>query len=233
VRIVPPEYVERVLILGKNGTGKSEFTFALEAAGNYRQVIYLDIKGDTSPRRPFTVVTKGDDWWGWRQRRIVYRPARGSFWHSDTGWAQILERLISRAVREYDHKRKRSRAPFLVVVPEVLLFGAKAQRVIGEIASGARQYELGLWCETQRPRRIPVVIRSEAWRLYVFPLGYEDDELEVIKYTKGRLTLEEFRELDEAVSKDDPHPFFEIVLRSPHGAHIQINRCRSLPPPPQ
>jgi hypothetical protein len=231
VQIVPPDYVERLLILGKNGTGKSELTYQLEGAGNYRQSIFLDYKGDCTPRPPFTVVRKGDDWWGWRQRRIVYRPVRGTYWHSDAGWQQVLERLFKKAVDAYDHKRKRSRDPFIVVVPEILLFGPKAQRVIGEMASGARQYQLGLWVETQRPRRIPVVLRSEAWRIYCFSLGYEDDELEVLKYGKGKFSLEDLRELDDAVTTDDPHPFLEIVLRTQSGAQITVRRCPSLEVP--
>ena len=214
--------------MGKNGTGKSELTYQLEAAGNYRKVVYLDWKGDCEPRPGFQLVRKGDDGWGWRARRIVYRPAPGSWWHSDAGWATVLERIRNQAAREYDHKRKRSRAPVLIIVPEVLLFGTRSQRLIGEIASGARQLEVGLWIETQRPRRIPVVLRSEAWRIYVFPLGYEDDELEVLKYAKGKLSLADLRALDDVVSERDPHPFYEIVLRSEKGAQISVRRCPSL-----
>jgi hypothetical protein len=228
VQLVPPEYVERLLIVGKNGVGKSELTYALEGNGNYRKTIYCDIKGDCTPRPGFQLVRKGDDSWGLRARRIVYRPTPGTYWRSDAGWAQFLNRWFLHAHRSYDHKRKRSREPALIIIPEVLLFGPKSQQVIGEIASGARALELGLWCETQRPRRIPVVLRSEAWRIYVFPLGYEDDELEILKYAKGKLSLDDLRSLDEQVSPSDPHPFYEIVLRSPQGAQISVRRCKSL-----
>lgn len=228
MRLRPPDYVERVLIVGKNGTGKSELTYELEANGNYRKSIYFDIKQDCNPRPPFQLVRKGDDRWGWRARRIVYRPAPGSWWRTDAGWAFVLQRIFDQAGRDFDPKRGRSRAPVLVVIPEVLLFGPKAQRVIGELASGARKLEVLLIVESQRPKRIPVVLRSEAWRLYVFPLGYEDDELEVLKYAKGKLTLEQLRELDDVVSEADPHPFYEIVLRGEHGAQITVRRCPSL-----
>lgn len=229
MQIVAPDYVERIFIVGKNGVGKSELTYSLEAAGNYRQSIYFDIKGDCNPRPPFTVVRRGDDWWGWRQRRIVYRPVPGSYWRSDAGWAQVLQRLFNRASQAYDHKRKRSREPFFIIIPEILLFGPKSQKVIADMASGARQLELGMFIETQRPRRIPVVVRSEAWRIYVFPLGYADDELEVLKYGKGRLTLAQLQELD-AASEQKPaqHPFIEIRLRSKQGGPIRVTLCPEL-----
>ena len=228
MRLRPPEYVERVLIVGKNGTGKSELTYELEGHGNYRQSIYFDIKQDCNPRPPFAVVRKGDDRWGWRARRIVYRPAPGSWWRTDAGWAAVLQRIFDNAGRNFDAKRGRSRAPVMVVIPEVLLFGTKSQRIIGELASGARKLEVGLIVETQRPKRIPVVLRSEAWRIYAFPLGYEEDELEVLKYTKGKLSLADLRALDDVVSERDPHPFYEIVLRGEHGAQISVRRCPSL-----
>lgn len=228
MRLVPPDYVERVLIVGKNGTGKSELTYELESHGNYRKVVYFDIKQDCSPRPPVQLVRKGDDRWGWRARRIVYRPAPGSFWRTDAGWALVLQRIFDRAGMAYDHKRGRSREPIVIIIPEVLLFGPKSQRVIGELASGARKLEVLLVVETQRPKRIPVVLRSEAWRIYVFPLGYEEDELEVLKYAKGKLTLAQLRELDDVVSESDPHPFYEICLRSQKGAQVSVRRCPSL-----
>lgn len=228
MRLQPPGYQERVLIVGKNGTGKSELTYELEANGNYRQVVYFDIKQDCSPRPGWKLVRRGDDRWGWRARRIVYRPEPGSFWRSDAGWAIVLQRIFDRAGQSFDHKRGRARDPIMVVIPEVLLFGPRSQRVIGEIASGARKLEVGLIVETQRPKRIPVVLRSEAWRIYVFPLGYEEDELEVLKYAKGKLSLREIRELDDQVSEADPHPFYEILLRGHQGAQISVRRCPSL-----
>jgi hypothetical protein len=227
--IQPPEYQERLLIVGENGTGKSELSFMLDRFGNYRKVIYVDHKGDCVPRGEFRLVTKPDDRWGWsRGRRIVYRPAHGSYWHSDRGFELVLERLFHQAVRAYDHKRRRSREPFVVIIQEILLFGPRSQKVIGEMASAGRNYELGLWIETQRPRRLPVVCRSEAWRIYAFPLGYQDDEEEVIKYAKGRLSIDAFRELEDSISKQDPHPFYELIRRTKEGAQISVRRCGSL-----
>ena len=229
MQIVPPGYRERVLIVGENGTGKSELTFMLDRFGNYRKVIYIDHKGDCEPRGPFTLIKSPDDRWGWsRGRRIVYRPPHGGYWHTDRGFELVLTRLFHMAVRAYDHKRKRSREPFVVVIPEILLFGPRSQKVIGEMASAGRQYELLLIVESQRPKRIPVVVRSEAWRIYAFPLGYEEDELEVIKYAKGRLSIDAFRQLEDSISKKDPHPFYELIRRTEEGARISVRRCGSL-----
>jgi hypothetical protein len=234
VVITPPDEQERLLLLGKNGSGKSEVTYALEAAGRYRST-YFDWKGDCNPYpvdaggQPFTIVRKGDDSWGFRNRRVVYRPAPGSHWRTDAGCAQVLNRYFVRAAHNYDSKRKRSREPRIIIIPEILLFGPRSQAAMAEIASGARALELGLWIETQRPRRIPVVIRSEAWRLYVFSLGYKDDELEVLKYAKGRLSLEQLAELDAASeAKPLQHPFIEILLRSKQGGPIRVTLCPEL-----
>jgi len=229
VVIVPPGYKERLLIVGENGTGKSELSYMLDLYGNYRKLIYIDYKGDCEPRGPFTLVTKPDDRWGWsRGRRIVYRPRRGTYWHSDRGFEIVLTQVLHQAVRAYDNKRKRSREPVIVVIQEILLFGPRSQKVIGEMASGGRQLELGLWIETQRPKRIPVVARSEAWRIYAFPLGYLDDEDEVLKYAKGRLSIDAFRRLEDSISKEDPHPFYELIRRTEEGARISVRRCGSL-----
>ncbi len=234
MRLIPPDEQERLLLVGKNGTGKSEITFALEAAGKYR-CIYFDWKGDCNPHRldaagqPFKVVTKGDDAWGFRNRRVVYRPPHGSYWRTDPACAQVLRRIVAEAQRDYNPKTKRSRRPRLIIIPEILLFGPLAQAVMAEIASGARAFELGLWVETQRPRRLPIVIRSEAWRLYILPLGYYDDELEVLKYAKGKLQLEQLRELDRASEETPPrHPFIEVILRSKNGGPIRVELCPPL-----
>lgn len=221
--IQPPSYYERLLILGRNGSGKSELTYAIEGGGNYRQSIYMDHKGDTEPRPPYKLIKRGDE--RLHDKRIVFRPEPGSYWRTDAGEAQFVNRLFLEARRAYDHKRKRSRAPRILIIPEILLFGPLAQKALGEVASAARQYELGLWVETQRPRRIPVVIRSEAWRLYIFALGFADDEEEVLRYAKGRLSMADLRHGD-----DDPrdHSFFELLLRNQSGAGIQVRRCDPL-----
>jgi len=51
---------------------------------------------------------------------------------------------------------------------------------------------------------------------------------EVIKYGKGRLSLDAFRQLEDSITKDDPHPFYEIIKRTQQGAQISIRRCASL-----
>jgi hypothetical protein len=107
--IQPPSYYERLLILGKNGVGKSELTYAIEAGGNYRQSIYIDLKGDTEPRPPYKLIKRGDE--RLHDKRIVFRPEPGSYWRTDQGVAQFINRIFLEARRAYDHKRKRSRAP--------------------------------------------------------------------------------------------------------------------------
>lgn len=64
---------------------------------------------------------------------------------------------------------------------------------LAALAVAGRSLGVGLWCASQRTKWIPVEVRSEAWRWYVFYLADEEDEEEVVKFAKGRLTIAELR----------------------------------------
>lgn len=230
--IKAPSYEERLIIVGANGSGKSRLTNLLQRVGNYRRTFWLDLKGDVVPEVEHSVVKDPSEWAFTHARNVVFRPAPGSYWRTDRGIAEVLTRVLSASSRAFDSKRKRSRAPILVIIPEILLLGPLAQRVVAEMASGARALELGLWVETQRPLRIPVVTRSEAWRWYIFPLGYEDDERHILKYAKGALTLEQLRAGDEHTRATGERWFYELLLRKPDGTRtLELRYLAPLPNP--
>jgi GTPase SAR1 family protein len=187
-RLSHPSYEERLLVLGENGTGKSVLLRELLGSG-YARSYSFDFKGDFEPIQAHTIVRKPDDR-GWRDRHVVYRP-RPEF-RTPAHVEEVLWWLYNRAQRTYDEKRHHQREPFILLVDETYLFGRS--HALASIAVAGRALGIGLWCGSQRPRNIPVPVRSEAHRIYLFPLGYTEDEVEALKYTKGQLTLEQLRE---------------------------------------
>ena len=59
---------------------------------------------------------------------------------------------------------------------------------------------VGLWVSSQRPKWIPVEVRSETWRWYVFFLDYDEDAKEMVKYTHGRISVDELQEPKQSYS---------------------------------
>jgi hypothetical protein len=190
--ISPPEYGERIIALGSNGGGKSVLMRELLAAG-YPRTVTIDVKGDFEPIQPHRVVTKPDDWLGWRADHIVYRPGREH--QTRAAMDGVLNRLYNRA------QKSGKRHPFVVYIDEALyLAKLGCASSMAALAVSGRSLGLGLWITSQRPKWIPVEVRSEAWRWYVFYLSFEEDEREVLKHTKGRLTLQNLQEGTEAYS---------------------------------
>ncbi len=193
-----PTYHERVLLMGSNGSGKSVLAAHMLVAGDYDYVA-IDLKGDFEPPGgDFVVITRPDDpRWKIGYRHIVYRPEPE---HADgKALDAILRRLYLRA------QSSGKRHPFVVYIDECLaLSESGATRWLQALAISGRSLGVGLWCASQRPRIIPVSVRTEAWRWYVFFLTYTEDEEEVLGYSKRQLTLEAL----EAGSVD--HAFWEL-----------------------
>lgn len=194
-----PKYDERVLFVGSNGTGKS--ILAARLLAQFPRYVVIDVKGDVPIEG--TVLTSPTDI-RWRfAKRIVYRPRRQ--WMFPEAHRYVLDRLYERArgIRSREDKR------FVLYIDEALyLANEGARRPLISLAVTTRSLGMGLWGSAQRPRTIPVEMRSEAWRWYVFSLGYEEDEKEIARYTKGELTAEELRVGTEQYS------FYEIMRKS-------------------
>lgn len=182
-RIIPPDYQERVLGVGSNGGGKSEFFRQLLAAG-YPRWFAWDVKGDFDPLEDHKVMKDPRDGWAWRADRILYRPARQ---FRTPGWTKfVLARLLDRAMKAGP------RRPSICYLDEAHYITRHGGRDgMMDLAVVGRSLGLGFWVGSQRPIWIPVEVRSEAWTWWVFYLAKKQDELEVLSYTKGKLSLED------------------------------------------
>jgi hypothetical protein len=199
--------------MGVNGGGKTTLAKALLDSPLYPRVVILDPKGDFTLSSPHTILHSPRDWrWDgffhhqWRPDKIIYRPDVG--WDNKDAYEYILYRLFERARQE---GRKN---PFIIYIDEMLyLAKLGAVKRVSTLAVSGRSLNVGLWISSQRPKWIPIELRSEAWRWYIFPLGYEEDEKEVVAYTKGQITMQDLRNF--------PHDFgFWETKRNKSGGKI-------------
>jgi hypothetical protein len=217
--LTPPEYKERVLFMGENGSGKSVLARELLSAG-YPRYVAIDSKGDF-PTREGDVVIKDpqDKRWKSPPDHTIYRPPA----NFATGpWlSYILHLCYARAQREGKQK------PFIVYVDEGYFLSrtGHTQWLAGLAVSG-RSMGVGLWVSSQRPRWIPTEVRTEAWRWFIFHLGYDEDEAEVVKYLKLGAGIEAKRRgitmLQEATEN---FSFIEVSRDPVRAGHRKIRRC--------
>ena len=220
-RISSPRYSERLLFLGSNGVGKS--VLIREMLSKYPRSVSVDTKGDFEPIQPFVVVDNPDDRRLYNENTVVYRP-RPEF-KTGAHLDNVLGRLFARAQETYDVKNRTQLRPFVVNIDEGLAFSKRGHTAnLAEIAVSGRSLNIGLWVASQRPVWIPVEVRSEAWRLYVFYLAYEEDEKEVLKLTKGRLTLKQLQE------GFDNYSFWEIRRGKESAGRLEIRHCPKVTP---
>lgn len=183
--------------MGANGGGKTKLAAAMLGNGDtYPRGIAFDVKGDLQLEMPHTIIRRPDDWrWKWYARNdgwILYRPLP----EFNTGpWLdEILRRIYMRAQKQYNSRARQARRPFIVYIDEGLYLAKTGNvRWLSQIAVSTRSMGCGLWVASQRPKWIPVEVRSEAWRWYVFALSYMEDEREVSNYTKGKLSIEQLQ----------------------------------------
>lgn len=222
MKISPPEYDERLLFLGSNGAGKSVLARQMLAAG-YHRVRAIDLKGDFDLLQDHRVVREPGDWRGLRHRHVVYRPKAP--YDSGEWLDRVLMQWYREAQRTFDTKRKVQRNPTVIYVDETLaLAHSRRTEALARIAVAGRALGLGLWCSSQRPVWIPVEVRSEAHRIYVFFLQYETDELEVLKYAKRQLTLEQLQ------AGMDHHAFWELRRSRAAAGRWEVRHLPPLPP---
>ena len=186
-----PSYEERVLFLGANGSGKTHL--ATRMLASYPRWIVIDLKGDVRVSEDETVVRSPSDW-KWRfADKIIYRPKieyMDGFYHR-----YVLRQLYERA------RKKGRKQPFILYVDESLFLSRSgASAMLANLAVATRSLHMGFWCSSQRPRNIPVEIRTEAWRWYIFYLMSLEDEKEVSRYTKGQLSIEDLEQGTENYS---------------------------------
>lgn len=189
-----PDYQERVTFLGSNGSGKSVLAKEL-LSPHYPRIVVIDVKHDFEPYKPYTLIKKPNDWrWSFRvDGRILYRPSPE---YNNGPWLdEVLRRLYLRAQKTGKKK------PFIIYVDEALyLSKVGATQWLAALAVSGRSLGVGLWVSSQRPKWIPVEVRSETWRWYVFFLDYDEDAKEMVKYTHGRISVDELQEPKQSYS---------------------------------
>jgi hypothetical protein len=165
----------------------------------YPRVVIIDLKGDVPyPADGYTVIRSPLDKLKWRfASHIMYRP--DAKYMNGAAHSYVLQEMYNRA------KKRGKRSPFILYVDEALfLANTGAGTWLANLAVATRSMGLGLWVSSQRPKNIPVELRTEAWRWYIFYLSYKSDEKEVSEYTKGRLSPEQLEQGTQSFS------FYEI-----------------------
>lgn len=187
--ITPPGYQERLLFIGANGSGKTHL--ASRMLRDYPRWVVIDLKGDFPlPSKDVKIIDKPPVRRSrsieWEQPHIVYRPLPQ---YIIGAWpTYFLQQMFVRA------KKRGKKEPFLLYVDEgIFLESLGAQTWLKILAVTTRSMGLGLWVASQRPRGIPVAVRSEAWIWYIFYLSYEDDMREVARYSGGQITYKDLQ----------------------------------------
>ncbi len=211
-----PDYEERLLVVGSNGSGKTVFLRALLGAGYPRWVV-VDHKGGFVPpqddEHKVLVVRDPRDRRLLTAERVLYRPA--AQFKTRRWYEYLFQRLYARAEAARGHPDKR----FIVLVDETLAIARmRAVLWLGNIAVVGREWGVGLWLASQRLKWIPIEAKSEAWRWYLFYLSDEDDEREALRFAKGQLSLSELRELTGGM----PPPFVELRRGAESGGRVQV-----------
>lgn len=146
--------------------------------------------------------------------RILYRPEPRYQPFMDLRLRELFYKARSLKNQARRKGLKQSPYHFRVGVDEGLFqskaFGNSRPRWLMSAAITGRSLDLGLDLNSQRPAGIPVEIRSEAWRMYVFYLGDSEDMKAVLRYAQGTLTVNDLMDLGEDFS-------FIEVKRTPGG----------------
>lgn len=180
IEIMPSD---RVFIVGTTGSGKSTLAQRLLARRKY--LVVLDPKHqfslDNTPKKTSKVNSKSDnadvlitsdlkECYKWESPKpIIYRP---SLMECDAGLPQFWSWIWGRGNT-------------LVYVDEVLRITPPVNipRGFATCIQMGRSRDIGIWCATQRPARIPIPILSESEHDFIFRLRHPADLKRMADYT--------------------------------------------------
>ena len=214
-----PSYQERVFFLGANGSGKT--VLAAEMIRPYPRAVVLDIKYDFPipwEKDEYVVTTKppGGFWLldPWQSsHHVIYRPSPPH--DSGPSITKFLDAMFARG------RREGKKQPFILYLDEGGWTAyAGARLAMARLAIAGRSLGIGLWISAQRPKGIPVEVRSEAWRTYVFYLRKEDDRKELLQ------TLDDQAWPGMFASSEEDYEFWEI--RRGQGGRLAYRRLAPL-----
>lgn len=215
--MAPADYRERVFVVGANGTGKSYFSgelltasprwFAIDLKGDFGEDVGLEKRAKVITSYHSSYLKLFPRW----VPRIIYRPKFVEYGRVDPLIGYLFDRargLKKRYGRDHAYR-------FHLYCDETLLQsrGRKTTNLAG-VAIAGRSVGMGLIAASQRLAWIPVEVRSEYWRMYVFYLSSREEEIEVVKLSKGRVTPDDL----EALGAD--YSFYE--LKRQQGGSISV-----------
>lgn len=199
--IEAPSLEARVLFLGANGSGKT--ILARQMLQYYTRWTVID------PKHAFKPIVTSKDGPDWvvisdphdkkrRQPKVIYRPTPE---YMAPEWMAFYFRfLYDEAQQEYKKGQKdREYVPKgRVLMLDEGKFGVTPNslywRWLANVAVVTREWgTLGFWYLSQRVGGIPVEIRTEAWRIYVFFLHSKRDREEVVDLAADQLTEKDLR----------------------------------------
>ena len=159
---------ERVAFIGKTGSGK---TFAARyLLRGLRRVILLDPKGTNTPAKGWDVEPWSDKGYkrlrdGEACRLRVPPPANNE-------WGQYIERFL--ALRD---------ATLYIDEMYAIADDKTSKDVIRAALTRGREFGLGVWGATQRPKQVPLFMFTEAEWVLVWRLNDIEDRKRVVQLT--------------------------------------------------
>lgn len=174
---------EHAFICGINGSGKSELAqWIVNDQFKPYSVVY-------DPKHSRTV----GNWQGqtyiydWNEliesdaRRIVYRPSLAAY-EKDGRWVNEAEDA-DRQEEFFRFVFERQRTRLVVDEAAALLGGSNPSYHLRACLTRGRELGISCVCLTQRPVSIPLIMLSEARRVYIFRLNLEEDRRRIDKLT--------------------------------------------------
>lgn len=157
---IVPGRTNRALFVGQTGSGKTTLARALLNARRY--VVVLDVKGNL-------------DWAGYELVRSLKRL-------SETDWPKLIYRPPYDELQDADTidlffrwVYRRHNTTLYIDETAGVTNGDEYPYHLGACFMRGRELKVETWCATQRPLRIPQIVKSEAEDVYVFKLRLPQD----------------------------------------------------------
>ncbi len=195
-------FTDRVIVLGRNGSGKSVLINHL--AGIYRcQVLLYDTKDEfTVPGVSPVYSVEAIDW----SEPVIHLI-------DDSGDLRDTDRLFRTALSRKTGRDPSKRYGLVIVSHELADLcadspGGTPPGVSAFIRKG-RAHGLGLLAGSQRPRNIPRAARTEAQHVFAFAPGFDPEDLPIIAAMLGMRVpeLEDALEAAAALSETGEHSY--------------------------
>lgn len=127
--------------------------------------------------------------------KVVRSPAEAKFWINFHNKIRYVPRREYKTRDEWDRlfdwlsslSSKKKPKPMIIHINEIyrLGYGTNFPISIAETMATARKQKISMFIETQRPKAIPLLVLTEASRIFVWVLTREDDRKYIAGYTGG------------------------------------------------